>query len=356
MDFIDNRILRLLAVLACFVVIIAGMKAASGILVPFLLALFISIISAPFLFGMQKLGIPSWLAILVILSVIIVLGVLMIGLVGASISDFTANMPSYERRIREETRELLRWVETRGVTVPEDQIIDQLNPAAAVRMVGGLLSGMGSTFSSAFLVLLIVLFMLLEAAGFPNKFKQVVGDDVTAVQGLYKAVADVRHYMAIKTVVSLLTGALITLILQLIGVSYPLMWGLIAFLFNFVPSIGSIIAAIPSVALALLELGLAPAIYTSAGYIAVNVTLGNIIEPRIVGHGLGLSPLIVILSLFFWGWVLGPIGMLLSVPLTMAMKIAMDSNESTKRIAILLGPEIRESKLPGAKAKEAEQT
>lgn len=356
MDFGDTRIVRPLLVMACFVVVIAGMKAAGGILVPFLLAIFISIISSPFLFGMQKLGIPNGLAILIILTVIIVLGILLIGLVGASISDFTANMPAYEKRVREETREVLHWVEARGVEVPEEQIMEQLNPASAVRMFGRMLSGMGSTFSSAFLVLIMVLFMLLEAAGFPNKFKFVVGDDVKAVAGLYKAVADVRHYMAIKTVVSLLTGALITLILQVIGVSYPLMWGLLAFLFNFVPSIGSILAAIPAVALAFIELGLLPAIYTTAGYAVVNVTLGNIIEPRIVGHGLGLSPLIVILSLFFWGWVLGPIGMLLSVPLTMAVKIAMDSNESTKGLAILLGPEMREPKTPPAKSAEIEQS
>lgn len=354
MDFGDNRIVRLLLAIACFVIIIAGMRAASGILVPFLLALFISIISSPFLFGMQKLGIPNSLAIIVILTVIVVLGVLMIGLVGASISDFTANMPSYEKQVREETREVFRWVEARGFNVPEDQVMEQLNPASAVRMFGRMLSGMGSTFSSAFLVLIMVLFMLLEAAGFPNKFRKVAHDDVRAVEGLYKAVADVRHYMAIKTVISLLTGALITLILQLIGVSYPLMWGLLAFLFNFVPSIGSIIAAVPAVALAFIELGFWPAVYTTVGYATVNITLGNIIEPRIVGHGLGLSPLIVILSLFFWGWVLGPIGMLLSVPLTMAVKIAMDSNESTKGLAILLGPEIRESKQGPVKSAEVE--
>lgn len=354
MDFGDLRILRPLLAMACFVIVIAGMKAAAGILVPFLLAVFISIISAPFLFGMQKLGIPNGLAIVVILTFIIVIGVLMIGLVGASISDFTANMRIYEDRVREETREVLRWVEARGVEVPEEQVMEQLNPAAAVRMFGRMLSGMGSTFSSAFLVLIMVLFMLLEAAGFPNKFRQVARDDVKAVEGLYRAVADVRHYMAIKTVISFVTGALITLILQLIGVSYPLLWGLLAFLFNFVPSIGSIIAAIPAVGLAFIELGLWPALYTAAGYAVVNVTLGNILEPRIVGHGLGLSPLIVILSLFFWGWVLGPIGMLLSVPLTMATKIAMDSNESTKGLALLLGPEIREPRTV-APPTEAEQ-
>lgn len=350
----DSKMVRPLMAVACFVIIVAGMRAASGILVPFLLALFLTVISTPFLFGLRRLGIPNAAAIVIILLVIIVLGIGMIWIVGASITDFTQNVPEYEGRVREETRAIIAWAQDRGMDVEEDQVMEMLRPASAVRYVGNLLSGLGGTFSSAFLVLVMVLFMLLEAAGFPTKFRRLVGDDVTAVAGLYKAVEDVRHYMALKTIVSLTTGSMIVFILQMIGVSYSLMWGLLAFLFNFVPSIGSILAAIPAVGLAFIELGALSAVYTAAGYAVVNVVLGNIIEPRIIGAGLGMSPLIVILSLFFWGWVLGPIGMLLSVPLTMAVKIALDSNESTRGIAILLGPELKGERASARAAKGAE--
>ena len=150
---------------------------------------------------------------------------------------------------------------------------------------------------------------------------------------------DVKQYMAIKTWVSLATGVLAAAWTAVLGVDYPLLWGLLAFALNYVPNIGSIIAAVPAVLLALVQLGLFEALMTAGGYVAVNLVMGNVVEPRFMGRGLGLSTLVVFLSLLFWGWVLGPVGMLLSVPLTITAKIALDSRKETRWIAILLGPE-----------------
>jgi predicted PurR-regulated permease PerM len=145
--------------------------------------------------------------------------------------------------------------------------------------------------------------------------------------------------MAIKTATSLLTGVCVGVWLAVLGVNYPLLWGLLAFLLNYVPNIGSIIAAVPAVLLALVQFGIMKSFFAVGGYMVVNIGIGSIIEPRIMGRGLGLSPLVVFLSLVFWGWVLGPVGMLLSVPLTMTVKIALDSREDTKWIGVLLGSE-----------------
>jgi predicted PurR-regulated permease PerM len=141
------------------------------------------------------------------------------------------------------------------------------------------------------------------------------------------------------------TGLVIWLWLTLIGVDFAALWAMLAFLLNFVPNIGSVIAAIPAVLLALVQLGPGPALLTMVGYMVVNVVIGSLIEPKIMGRGLGLSTLVVFVSLVFWGYVLGPAGMLLSVPLTMVLKIALDSNPQTRPAAILLGPEI-EARLP----------
>jgi predicted PurR-regulated permease PerM len=146
--------------------------------------------------------------------------------------------------------------------------------------------------------------------------------------------------MFIKANTSLLTGLLVWLWLSFIGVDFAAMWATLAFLLNFVPTIGSIIAAVPAVLLALVQLGLKEALLAMLGYMAINILIGNAVEPRVMGRGLGLSTLVVFLSLVFWGYILGSAGMFLSVPLTMALKIALGANPQTRPVAIMLGPEI----------------
>jgi predicted PurR-regulated permease PerM len=148
--------------------------------------------------------------------------------------------------------------------------------------------------------------------------------------------ANVNRYMGLKALISLATGVSIWILLALIGVDFPGTWGLLAFFLNFIPAIGSIIAAVPAVLWALIQLGLTSAVLTVLAYLVVNIVIGNFLDPRIIGKKLGLSPLVVIISLIFWGWVLGPVGMLLSVPLTMIIKIALASSDNTRWFAVML--------------------
>ncbi len=138
------------------------------------------------------------------------------------------------------------------------------------------------------------------------------------------------------------TGLLVYFFLLIVGVDYPLLWAVLAFVLNYIPTIGSIIALIPPFLLAMVQLGFIDSIIVLAGYLTINTIMGNILEPKFMGKGLGLSTLVVFLSLVFWGWVLGPIGMLLSVPLTITIKIALDSSEETRWLAVMLGPESSE--------------
>jgi predicted PurR-regulated permease PerM len=202
------------------------------------------------------------------------------------------------------------------------------------------LNSLGNVLTNGFLILMTVIFMLMEASSFPAKIDSIWRNPQTSQAYLDKFIGDVKHYMAIKTVTSLVTGFLAAAWLTILGVDYPLLWGLLAFALNYVPNIGSIIAAIPPVLLAIVQLGLVRAIGAAAGYLVINLLMGNLIEPRFMGRGLGLSPLVVFLSLLFWGWVLGPVGMLLAVPLTMTAKIALDSREETRWIAVILGPQV----------------
>ena len=146
-----------------------------------------------------------------------------------------------------------------------------------------------------------------------------------------------KRYLVIKTLISAATGLVIWLWLLILGVDYPVLWGTLSFLLNYVPNIGAIIAALPVALLALVQLGVGSALLTVLGFAVVHIVVGNIIEPKLMGKGLSLSTLVVFLSMVFWGWVLGPIGMILSVPMTSLVKIALESYEGTRGLAIMLG-------------------
>ena len=333
------RTSQVIVTVAGCIVIIAGMKAATVILVPFLLSAFIAIISTPPMFWLQRKGLPSGLAVFLVVAATVGFVMLVGALVGQSITDFTKDMPLYQEKIKAQTAAVLAWLAGIGVDTRSLALTEIFDPGAAMKLAATVLNGLGNVLTNGFLILMTVIFILLEAASFPTKLQAIKGGPETSLSRWEHFLNDVKQYMAIKTWVSLATGIIIAVWLAVLGVDYPLLWGLLAFALNYVPNIGSIIAAVPAVLLALIQLGVGRALGAAAGFLVVNLVMGNIIEPRFMGRGLGLSTLVVFLSLLFWGWVLGPVGMLLSVPLTITAKIALDSREDTRWLAILLGPE-----------------
>jgi len=332
---------NLLITAAALVVVIAGMQAAASLLVPFLLAAFIAIICLPPLNWLTRHNIPAGIAVLIITLTLLLAGSLIGVFVGASVADFSHNLPNYQARLSDQTASLLTWLASFGLDINSQLLRDSLDPSAAMGMAGNLLSGLGNVLANTFLIILTVIFLLVEATALPNKWT-AMGRDAPCTAGFGKFRESVNSYMAVKGWVSLATGIIIAIWLVVLDVDYPLLWGLLAFLFNFVPNIGSVIAAIPAVLLALVQLGPGTAIGVGAGYLAVNIIMGSVVEPRFMGKGVGLSTLIVFISLIFWGWVLGPVGMLLSVPLTMVVKLALEAGQDTHWISILLGPDIVE--------------
>jgi len=328
--------------IAAFVIVVAGMREAQAVLVPFLLSGFIAIIAAPALFFLRDHKIPTALALLLVVLAIIGVGMLLGVLVGSSIDDFSARLPEYQQKLKSQTGALFQWLSGLGLPVPEQVLGNLLDPAKAMAMAAQGLSSLGSLLTNTFLILLTVIFILLEASSFPAKLRRILPNFDQSILHFDQFVDNIKRYMAIKSATSLLTGAALALWLWAVGLDYPLLWGMLAFILNYVPNIGSIIAAIPAVLLALIQLGSSGALWSAAGFLVVNNIIGNVIEPRFMGRGLGLSSLVVFLSLVFWGWVLGTVGMFLSVPLTMTIKIALDSRDDTRWLAILLGPDIGE--------------
>jgi AI-2 transport protein TqsA len=335
----ERRHASMLIGAAALIVVIAGMHAAASLLVPFLLAAFVAIICLPPMRWLIARRVPAGLAVLSIALVLILVAALIGIFLGTSIADFSHNLPAYQAHLQQQTDAMLAWFSRHGLTQNSQLLRDSLNPAVAMGLVGKMVAGLGNALANIFLIVLTVILLLIEGAALPNKWK-LMGRHAPSTESFGRFVASVNSYLAIKGWVSLVTGVVIAIWLAVLGVDYPVLWGLIAFLFNFVPNIGSIIAAVPALLLALVQLGPGSALAAAAGYLVVNIVMGNVVEPRFMGKGVGLSTLVVFLSLVFWGWVLGPVGMLLSVPLTMVVKLALEANPGTRWIAVLIGPDV----------------
>jgi AI-2 transport protein TqsA len=328
-----------LVTLAALVIVIAGLRAAESILVPFLLAAFISTIAATPLLWLQRRGAPTGVALIAVIGLIIVGGSALGALIGSSVREFTDAVPFYEERLRALGDQGLAVLADYGIEVSRDIVIGYFDPGFAMRMVGRTMSGLGGVLSNTVLILLTVIFILLEASSFPRKLRDVLANPSSSLPRFRSFAETMNRYMAIKTTISLATGLLVWLLNTILGVDFAVLWGVLAFLLNYVPNIGSIIAAVPAVLLATVQIGITESLLLAAGYFGINTLMGNAIEPRYMGRGLGLSTLVVWLSLVFWGWALGPVGMLLSVPLTVTLRIALENQPSTHWIAVLLGPE-----------------
>ncbi|HLU61817.1 MAG TPA: AI-2E family transporter [Gammaproteobacteria bacterium] len=341
-----GRPARILLTMAAFVIVVAGMKASQELLVPVLLALFMAVLAASPMFWLQRKGLPAGLALGVVVLVLVIAGGLLAGLVASAITDFTQQLPVYQVKLRAQGVAVAGWLAGLGVDTAE--LGEMLDPARVMTLVGGVLNGLGGALANGFLILLVVIFMLLEAAVFERKFRRLAGECEVTLGSFQRFTRTVRSYFGIKAWMSFAGAVATGLLLLLIGVDYALLWAVLAFALNFIPGIGSVIAAVPPVLLALIQLGPWHALATIAAFVLVNFVMENIVEPRYMSRDLGLSGLTVFLSLLFWGWVLGPVGMLLSVPLTIVLQIALDASPETRWLAILLGGEPEKERAPAA--------
>ena len=331
-----SKVLIILITAALFVIVVDGMRAAAAIINPFLLAVFVSSLCAPLLYRLQRWGVPNGLAVAAIILGLLVVSLLLMIFVGRSLNTLAQQLPVYQERLTELITQAIARLNKLGLDMGTSPLTDYVTPGKVMSLVYYGMSLFRSLFTNMFLILLFVLFILLETAGFPRKLLAAFPDPEGTLGHFKTMTANVNRYMGIKTLFSLATGVFLWILLALIGVEFPGTWGLLAFFLNFIPAIGSFIAAIPAIIWALVQLGLSSALLTLLAYLLVNIIIGNLLEPKFMGHRLGISPLVVILSMIFWGWVLGPVGMVLSVPLTMIGKIALATSEDTRWIAVLL--------------------
>ncbi len=323
-------------VIASVVIVLAGVKSASSILVPFLLSLFIAIILSPSYNYFKSKKIPDGFSLLIVMGIFLFLIVLVVKLIGTSVTDFSSNIDMFSEKLSTYYISIVDYTRAFGLDLSINDIAGFIDSKKIMTFSTSLLQGMSALFTNGFVILLTVVFMLLESSHFMDKIDIADGKRGTLIH-IQEIAVKIQHYMVLKAVISFFTGVIVWVVLSLIGTDYAFLWGVIAFIFNFIPNIGSIIAAVPAVLITLVQLGGFNALLVTGLYISVNIIMGSVIEPKVMGRGLGLSTLVVFLSLLFWGWLLGLVGMLLSIPLTIMAKIIFDTNENTRWISVLLG-------------------
>jgi predicted PurR-regulated permease PerM len=322
--------------LSAIVIIIAGLKMASQAAVIIFLSIFIASILAPLMSRLQKMKIPKYMALLMVLVLIIVLLFAMVYVLNTSLKDFLGNLPFYETRLKSMLTDGFTWLNSFGLNMEAKSVLEGLNLAAIFNMTTAAVGNIGIFLSKMMLVIIGVAFLLVEAQNFEKKVDIIFKNDEVSKNNFELFAHNIQKYFTIKTFTSLLTGIFITATLYIFNIEYPLLWGLLGFLLNFIPVVGSIIASIPALMLALIHHDVALFAWLALIYLFINSFISHILEPKIMGDGLGLSPAIIFFSLIFWGWVLGPAGMFLAVPLTMTLKIAFDSKPQTEWIGVLL--------------------
>lgn len=328
--------LKFLLAAASLVVVVGGLRSAEAVFVPFLVAAFLAVLTLPVLGSLRRRGVPRGLAVLAAMLVnVTVLGALG-WLLGLSLSRVSEQAPAYQARVQQLADVALAWLDAHRIHAADWFSPESIKVGALLEVVSGTFKRVAGIVTWVFLVLLMMTFILFEAPGFDAKVRAALGDRQERLRRFAKVTGEIQRYLVIKTLVSLATGVSVGLWVAVVGLDFPLLWGFIGFLFNYIPNIGSIVAAIPAVVLALLQLGVARSALVALGYVLINLLWGNLVEPQLMGRRLRLSPLVVFLSLVFWGWVWGPLGMLLSVPLTVVLKILLENTEDLRWVAELM--------------------
>ncbi len=334
-----DRGTHFITITAMVVIILYGIVQAQSVLVLFIVSLFLAAIGRIPVLWMVKRRVPQIAAILLVIAAMIIILLSIGGFVALSLNNLSDAMPFYRTRAEGLLQAFKAAMAAKGIIINDEILSSYADTNALLNLFSSMFTTVSSLLSSTLLILFTVMFILLEASGFSSKIRAVNDDPAASFAKIKGFVDDIKRYMVIKMMINFAAASLIVLWLTILGVDFPLLWGCMAFLLLFIPSIGSVIAALPAILLALIQLGAGTALLTAAGYFAIGTLIGNIIEPKVMGKKFGMSTLVVFLSLIIWGNLLGIVGALLCVPLTMCLKLACEMNQGTRWIAVLLGPE-----------------
>ena len=320
------------------VVITAGIHAIAPILNPIFIAILFAVVFEIPRSWLTRRGMSAGLAMTVVVFGSVLITLLLMLFIGGAAMNASASLPAYQQQIQTQLDTLGELLAQFGIQIDQIRTLvrsEDTNPIGILRYA---ISGVASLLSSAILILVYAIFLLVDSNSFPAKLDEAFKPSEPAYRYLKTVTSNLRSFLATQTLVCLITGVAITLALWLLGIQYALLWGFVAFLMNYIPYIGSILAAVPAIIVAFVQFGPgATILLVIVAYVVVNILVNYAIYPRLMSQGVDLSLFVVMASMFFWGLVLGPIGLILAIPLTAVIKISLESYAGSRWLGIMLG-------------------
>lgn len=323
--------------MAGIMVLLLAMHQVSDILAPILLAFVLAICTTPFIDWFMKKGAPGWLALLLTLAIDIVLVVALVWLVGSSVQQFSETLPEYQPRFEEIEQNLGGAIDRFGIDTETLKSDESLAPSGLIGMVVDFVAGIVSGLSNWGLIILTGVFFLIEAMSMPRKLASLTRTDDPDLMHILALNHSLRKYMIVNAGVGAMAAVLNTALLMVMGVEFAVLWGILSFFFSFVPNVGFLISFIPPALMALIQFGPREALIVVVAYIVINFLVDNVIKPKFIQEEVNISATVTFLSLIVWGWVLGPIGAILAVPMTIILQAALAGREETRWVAYLMG-------------------
>lgn len=337
MDKSNRNITALLVGVASVTLIIAGLKAASSILSPILLSLFLVLVTSPIMAWLKRRGFPGWLAYTLVLLLVLSVGICSLLFFAVSLNQLTDLIPSYVEQIETQVDAIWQWASSQGVTAEDIETLEFLQPERLLRTATTFIGALLGIFSDTGLMLLVFVYMLASAPTFSQQLRKGLGENSELLQRFRNFSQSMSTYLLIKSWLGALAAIAQIILMWIMGVDFAVLWGVLSFMFNFVPNVGFYIALAPPLVLALLTLGLVRGIIFGVIYILINNFLDIVIAPRYLAKGLDLSALVTFLAVVIWTWILGPIGAFLALPLTMMVKmLVLEAYPQTELIAELI--------------------
>jgi AI-2 transport protein TqsA len=330
-------LMNLVVTMAAVAIVLLAMRAASDILSPILLAAVLAITAAPLLNWFKKRGAPSWLALLLTLALVTIFVVGVVWLVGSSVQDFGLNLRAYEQSIEEMKQALQNTGVNLGIDVDTLAADPLLAPDKLLQLIAAFVGGVVSSISNWGLILLTSIFFLVEETILPRKVQTIAEDDDPDIARILQLNKDLRGFMAINAVIGLMFAVLTVIVLVIIGVDFAGLWGVLAFFMSFIPGVGLLIAILPPALMALMQFGVTEMLIVIGAYLLIHSLLYSFIKPLFIEEEVNISVAVTFLSLIVWGWVLGPIGAILAVPMTIIVQTILDSREETRWMAYMMG-------------------
>ncbi len=336
---------RMALVAACAVIVIIGMKLGAAVVAPVILAFVVTVAISPFMEWLRRKGLSTTTAYVVTLVVTALAGLFIIIALSASLASFALGLPEYADEMQPFWDSAVKFFDKLGIDLESLFSLKEVDPKAVVDAVVTIVGSLTDLLSALGLVALIAAFMLIESTSIPRKIK--AGMAGRALGAVSQLTTELRQFVKVTALLGAVAAILETVLLLALGVPNAILWGILSFFFSFIPYVGFLLALIPPTLLALVTGGWAPALIVLVGYVIINTVSDNIVKPHMMGSETDLSALAVFLSLVLWGWVLGPLGALLAVPVTLIVKrLILDVYPEWQWAAVLLGSAPEDAEKP----------